>query len=89
MQNKNQVKYFNIVFTIVYNYQGMLIGALQLQGRHYRESYILGSNQIANYWNTYGVQEGKEKELKIAPSWLACSTPLCRFSVKSIHPKNS
>lgn len=40
----------------------MLIGALQLQGRYYRESYILNSNQIANYWSTYGVQAVKEKQ---------------------------
>lgn len=64
---QNGVKYFSIVPTILYNYQVMLISALQLQGRHYRESYILSSNQIANYWTTYGVQAVKEKD-KTAPS---------------------
>lgn len=62
MQNEMGVKHFSIVSTISYNYQVMLIGALQLQGRHYRESYILRSNQIANYWTTYGVQAAKEKD---------------------------
>lgn len=39
----------------------MLIGALQLQGQHYGESYILRSNQIANYWTTCGVQAVKQR----------------------------
>lgn len=51
----------------------MLIDALQLQGRHYRESYILSGNQIANYWTTFAV---KEKESKTAPSRPARLTPL-------------
>lgn len=45
----------------------MLIGALQLQGRHYRESYRLSGNQIANYWTTYGTQEEKDTEANIGP----------------------
>lgn len=40
----------------------MLIAAPQLQGRHYGESYIIRSNQIPNYWTTYGVQEAWEKD---------------------------
>lgn len=62
MQNKTPVKLLSIVSTILYNYHVTLIGPLQLHGRHYRESYTHSTNQIANYWNTYGEQEVKENE---------------------------